>query len=345
MQSIIYYRYGDPADVLQLTERPELREPGNGEVLVRATHRPVRPGDLIGVRGLYRSRGNITPVGPDGAQIGFEGTGTIEAIGPEVSPSSGLVPGARVAFFPARGAWSEKVLVPARFVTLVPDDIAAETAAQLHVNPLTAAMIVRAAEETGLKQGDAVVLTAARSQVAKLTASLLLNKGYFPVGLVRSHISMAAVEGDFAGMPMASTENPEWQEELRTIADRRPIRMVLDPVGGDVLSTVISGMDGGTVISYGDLSGEPIRVPALAFSAGGITITGVSVGRWSNLPDEVRASDLAIALELARSAPGLFRVAAEYDLAQVGLAVSEAERSGKLGTVLLTSKHNVSGGH
>jgi hypothetical protein len=65
MRSIIYHRYGEPAEVLQVTEAPDLPVPGKGEVLIRATSRPVHPGELIGVRGLYRAPGNISPVGPD----------------------------------------------------------------------------------------------------------------------------------------------------------------------------------------------------------------------------------------------------------------------------------------
>jgi NADPH:quinone reductase-like Zn-dependent oxidoreductase len=88
------------------------------------------------------------------------------------------LPGARVAFFPARWAWSDKVLAQARFVTPVPDDIPDAFAAQLHVNPLTAALLVRAVEKAGIAEvsGDVIVLTAVGSAVAKLTATFLLRK-------------------------------------------------------------------------------------------------------------------------------------------------------------------------
>ncbi|MDB5530735.1 MAG: NADPH:quinone reductase [Devosia sp.] len=46
MRSIIYHRYGEPADVLQVTEAPALPAPGNGEILIRATSRPIHPGGL-----------------------------------------------------------------------------------------------------------------------------------------------------------------------------------------------------------------------------------------------------------------------------------------------------------
>jgi len=92
---------------------------------------------------------------------------------------------------------------------------------------------------------------------------------------------------------------------------------------------------GGRLISYGDLSGQTINIPALAFSVCGISITGVSVANWGGLPDHVRAGDIATSLKLVRTDTDLFDVAAEYDLAEVTQAVRHAERPGKAGTVLL----------
>jgi NADPH:quinone reductase-like Zn-dependent oxidoreductase len=338
MRSIIYHRYGEPADVLQLTEAPAPPAPGKGEVLIRATSRPIHPGDLIGVRGFYRSPGNTNPVGPDGVRVGFEGTGTIEAVGPEVNPASGLLPGKRVSFFPARWAWSDKVLAAARFVVPIPDEVSETVAAQLHVNPLTTAMLVRAAEKTGIAKGDVVVLTAGASQVAKLVATILLRKGYAPIVVVRSAQSKVSLSAEFAGMPVIVSDEPSWPDQLRAAANGKPIRTVIDPVGGELASALISRMDGGTLISYGDLSGQAITVPSLAFSVRGITITGVSVGGWGNLPDDIRAADIATVLDLARNDAGLFPVAGEYDFAYISQAAKHAERPGKQGAVLLTSK-------
>ena len=338
MRSIIHHRYGEPAEVLQLTEAPDLPAPGKGEVLIPATSRPVHPGDLFGVRGLYRAPGNTSPVGPDGARSGFEGAGVVEAVGADIEPESRLFPGARVAFFPARWAWSDKVLAQTWFVTPIPDNISDAFAAQLQVNALTAAFLMRAVETAGIAEasGDVIVLTAARSAVARLTATLLLRKGLSPIGIVRSSNSTIPPMADVVEMPFLSTDDPNWREQLHHATKGRPIRTVFDAVGGELASVVASRMgQGGRLISYGDLSGQTINIPALAFSVCGISITGVSVANWGGLPDHVRAGDIATSLKLARTDTDLFDVAAEYDLAEVTQAVRHAERPGKAGTVLL----------
>lgn len=335
MRSIIHHHYGEPTEVLHLTEAPELAPPGVGEVLIRVLARPVHPGDLLGVRGRYRSPGNVAALGPEGARPGCEGVGIIEALGAGIDPVRGLGPGQRVAFFPARWAWSDKVLAPVRYVTRVPDDMQDAAAAQLHVDPMTAMLLLRAVQATGAQVGAVVVLSAATGVVARLTARLLLDAGYTVAGVVRSAQAVAQL----AAMPVVSTTQPGWGKQLCGLMRGRPIRVALDPVGGAVASTLVTLLaDGGTLVSYGDLSGQSVTVPALAFSTRGIRIEGVSVGRWPALPDTHRAADLATAIALTRSMPAAFRVAADYDLADIAAAVQHAERPGKGGAVLLRSE-------
>ena len=89
--------------------------------------------------------------------------------------------------------------------------------------------------------------------------------------------------------------------------------------------------------SDGDLSGEHISILPLSLPVRGLSMKGVSVGGWGSLPEAVRTTDIATAIELARTASHLFPVAAVYDLAQVTDAVAHAERPGRTGAVLLTS--------
>ena len=338
MRSIVYERYGEPNQVLKLQDVPNPPPPNEGEVLVRVLSRPVHPGDLIGVRGGYRSPRNIAGVPAGGARPGFEGYGIVEASGPGIDAAKGLTPGSRVAFFPAKWAWGEYVLAPAQFVTAVPNDVPDTIASQLHVNPLTAAMLVRAAENAKVKANDLIVLSAAGSAVARLAIGLALAKGFSVIGLVRSDRGVAAAQAMFPQATFMSTEAEDWPDRLQAAAQGRSVRAVLDPVGGQVARKLLDLLaDGGAFIGYGDLSGEPIPVPPLAFPVRGLTMSGVSVGRWAVLPDGMRTKDVETAIGLAQSSPELFAVAAEYDLSDVLEAVTHAEQPGRTGSILLTS--------
>lgn len=334
MRSVLYRRHGDPAEVLETVDVEDPAHPAAGEVLVRVTQRPVHYGDLLGIAGRYRSGGDLS-VPEGGNRVGFEGFGLIEEAGEGVD----LAPGTRVAFFPGRAAWSEHALVSADFATAIPDTISDEIAAQLHVNPLTTALLRRAVIRAGVQPGnDVVVLTAAGSAVAKLVIATLGRMGIDAIGLVRSDSGAAELSALVPGLPVISTQSEGWQERLTAVAANRPIKAVLDPVGGELASQMAALLaSGGSLISYGDLSGEPIAVPALFFSTRNITIFGITVGSWASLPKAQRIEDLELALQLAADHPSLFPAAARYDLADARQAAAHVERPGKAGVVLLTS--------
>jgi NADPH:quinone reductase-like Zn-dependent oxidoreductase len=303
-------------------------------VLVRVLARPIHYGDLLGIAGRYRSGGDLS-VPPAGNRVGFEGFGIVEQVGDGVA----LEKGTRVAFFPARAAWSEWALAPAEYVTAIPDEVSDDAAAQLHVNPLTAALLARAVKRAKVTPGqDAVVLTAAGSAVAKLTASILRDEGIDVIAVVRSASGAAELQSLMPEAVIISTDVGDWKDRLKNAAGGKQIKAILDPVGGQLASDMVAMLaSGGSLVSYGDLSGDPIAIPALAFSTRDVQIFGVTVGSWGGLPREQRAEDLRLALRLAAENPTLFPVAARYDLSDVRLAASHVERPGKAGVVLLTS--------
>lgn len=333
MRAAIYLQHGRPEDVLQAVEVSDPMAPGRGEVLVLVLLRPVHHGDLLGISGRYQP-GAVVPAG--GVRVGFEGFGIVEKSGEGVK----LDPGTRVAFFPGRGAWSEKVIVAEEYVTEIPANVSDHAAAQLHVNPLTTALLVRAVEASGAKPGrDVVILTAAGSAVARLTIGILLDRGYDVVGIVRREAGINQLNMVFPDLPVISTDKGGWEGHVVSAAAGQPIGVALDPVGGEIASAAANLLSqGGSLISYGDLSGRPITVPALYFSTRDIRLSGVTVGRWAGLPVEVRKQDLRLALALATDRSELFPVAAIYDLADVAKAAAHVDVPGKPGTVLLASK-------
>ncbi|WP_206244993.1 zinc-binding dehydrogenase [Novosphingobium terrae] len=334
MLSVLYRQHGKPSQVLEAAQVADPVPPAHGEVLIRVQARPVHYGDLLGIAGHYRSNGDLT-VPEGGNRVGFEGFGVVEAVGEGVA----LTPGTRVAFFPGRAAWSELAIVSAAYVTPIPDSIADDVAAQLHVNPLTAALLWRAVQQAGAIPGQhTVVLTAAGSAVSRLTISLLRDAGLDVVALVRSAKGAEELASLIPGLSVFSTDSPDWQTRLAAAVADKPVQAVLDAVGGSLASDLVKVLtNGGSLISYGDLSGEPIAVRALAFSTRNIRIFGVTVGTWGGLPPEQRAEDIALALRLAEGNPALFPVAARYPLTSVREAADHVERPGKAGVVLLTS--------
>ena len=338
MRSIVYHRYGEPSDVLQIQDSADIPRPATGEVLIKVIAAPFLHGSLLAIRGRYRGPRDSSMAPPNGGRQGYEGVGVIEAVGPEIAAGRGLSVGRRVSFFPGLGAWSEKVVVPAAFVTPIDDDIPDKIAAQLHVNPLTAVMLMNAAIEAGVVPGGerAVVLDAAGASVAKLVAALARRRDIPVISIVRSREGARRLSQLLPDVDVVASADPDWLDQLDRVAPPSGLFVGLDAVGGPVGSAILDRLaQGGSLITYGDLSGEPLQANALSFAMRDTHVRGLVVTKWPSLPAQQRAKDFALAVELARERPELFPVAAEYRLEDIAKAARHVEQAGKDGLVLL----------
>lgn len=331
VNAVVFAR-GDDGSSPRVIQVAAPGEPGRGEVLVRVTAFPVHPGDLS-YRGVSGSAGG----GP--VDAGHEAMGVVEAVGPAVPPETGITPGARVTFFPVAGAWRERIIVPSDLVVPVPDAMSDDAAAQLVCNPLTAVLLRREVAAAGLASPGGVVLhTAAGSAVGRLVTTALREQGVTSIGLVRSEPGARLLEDRFPDVPVISTADADWREQVRERAEGRPVSAVLDAVGGALAGDLLGLLaPGGTFVLYSALSGEPMTLEATPLVFDNLTIRAVNAPAWA-LADSAprqRARVLAEAVALATRAADHLEVAGHYDLAKVAEAVEHAVRPGKSGTVLV----------
>jgi NADPH:quinone reductase-like Zn-dependent oxidoreductase len=354
MRRIICREYGDPAEVLKQIDVP-VPSPRDGQVLVNITVRPVHSGDLLTITGRFDPERK--PIPAEGFIPGYEGAGIIEAVGPGLDPERGLTPGTRVAFF-GIGACQDKIVLPADSVMLVPPDLTDDLAAQLHVNPLTALLITRlvlqiAGNRSGIPRlsavepvvterdsaGDqpgVVLLSAAGSAVAKLVATMLGEKGITTIGMVRSRATAAALRN--AAMAVVVTDDADWQDQVRAAAGERPIFAALDAVGGQIASEMLGLLSpGGTLVTYGALSGEPLVMQQLPLWMQGKVVRGIGMIHWAQLPYENRAADIAFLIEFIGRHRHLFRPGSEFPLSQIADAMGLFSKPGRDGAILLRS--------
>ena len=334
MRSIIHEEFGVPAKVLQFAE-VDVPQPGEGELLVRLLTRPIHRGVLLGVRGRYRAPGQESAKPEQPTLVGIEGLGVVEKVGAGVNAGRGLAEGARVGFFPVPGAWNDYAIVPAQWATVIPDDIPDAVAAQLHLNPVTALVLLRAAQAAGAGPDGPIVLDAAAGSVPKLVAALAKDMGISVTGVVRRKdpsIDLSVYD------KVVSTSDADWQAQLGQASNGAGFKVGLVAVGGDTGTGIFESLGiGGALITYGDLSGEPMRINALDVAARMVSISGMLYVTWMGLSDEERAADIQSAIDLARSSPELFPVAAEYTLSDIKKAVVDAEDKTKSGLVLVTA--------
>jgi NADPH:quinone reductase-like Zn-dependent oxidoreductase len=325
--AITYRRSGDPADVLGVTDIGDPHPLGRGQLQVQVGAFPIHPGDLLAISAQQ------TP----GREViaGIEATGVVIAVGAEVT---GFNPGTRVTFFPQPGAWRQVINVDAAIAVPVPDPVPDEVAAQMLCNPITALMLRRAAQQHVGVGFDGVVLNnAAASSVGRLFTAIAEHHQIATISIVRSEARAKQLRNRFPTVPVVSTAEPGWVDQVRTAAAGRPIPVALDPVGGAAAGELLSALSpGGTLLIYGQLAEEPIPLDAAAVLHSALGIRGLTINRWlTAVSAEQRASDVASAVMITMGLPQHFDVAAVYPLERIADAVRHASQPGKVGTVVV----------
>ncbi|MEE1928881.1 zinc-dependent alcohol dehydrogenase family protein [Streptomyces sp. TRM 70351] len=335
MRALAFQGYGDPSRVLRLTDLPR-PEPGPGQVRVRLSARPINPSDLLFVQGSYGREARFTPR-PDGgargsgwAVAGFEGAGTVDALGPG---TKGPAPGTRVAVS-ATGTWQEYVCVPGTSVIPVAHGVSTEAACQLTVNPFTAHLLVR---DLVLDPGDTLLLTAGASAVSRMVIHLASERGVRCLPVVR-HREQARALTRPGTWPLTVSSADALTEAVRDTVEHSQVGAVLDAVGGSLGDAALRCLrPTGRFVSYGMLSGRPLsmRPDDLVFRQ--VSVCGFWLpARMERLDgQELCALTREVQEAVVRGLPGL-EIAERHDLADFRSALERTARPGRDGKVLLT---------
>lgn len=326
MLATIFEQTGNPPDVVHLThcDKPT---PVRGEVLVRMLASPINPSDLLYIQGNY----GIKPQLP--ATPGFEGVGIVEASGG--GPLTRWLRGCRVVVLNERtGNWQEYVTVSAKRVVPVPNSISDEQAAMFFVNPATALVMVRSVLR--VPRGEWLLQNAAASALGQMVIKLGKHLGYRTINVVRRPEAVSTLQALGADAVICeTTENV--QEAVARLTGGRMVRYALDPVGGASGSAIVRCLgEGGHLLVYGLLSGEPISVDPRFLITGSKRIEGFWLADWAGQAGIVRLLGLMRQIrKLIERGVLNSPLAAEYPLEKIGDALRHAMQSGRDGKIIL----------
>lgn len=320
MRAVTYSSFGDPASVLEVTERP-MPEPGPGQVRVKMTRAAIHNHDLWTIRGSYGTRPPLPAV------AGSEGAGVVDALGEGVT---NVKVGARVAGF-ALGTWSEYFLTHAAGLVPLPDAIGDETGCQLVAMPLSAMALV---DTYGVPAPDCIVQNAANGAVGKTLALIAKSRGLNVIHLVRSAAGVAELEKH--GISGAiSTADEDWRKQVKARAGEGKIRAAIDSIGGKASGDICSLLaPGGKLVAFGSMSGEPMQVDSGAFIFKQITLEGFWLSKQNAVPPEKWGAMVGELVKLAAAGTLDLPVAGVYGLAEAKEAANASGVAGRAGKVL-----------
>ena len=318
MKSATYSEFGTPEKVLQ-TREVDRPQPGPGEVLVKMVLSPVHNHDLMTIAGQYGFKPELPAV------PGTEAVGVVEALGDGVAH---LKVGQRVAGGGDK-TWAEYYLGNAARLVPVPDSVSNETACQLVSMPLSSKMLLDTLE---VKSGDWIAINAANGAVGKLLTQYAAEKGVKVLGLVRRDAAVAEMAA-LGFKDVVATETDGWQDKVKSITGGAPIIRGIESLGGDgaeQLSRILA--DGAQLISFGAMTGRPLKIPAGELLFRNITVKGF----WGAKPP-VKPERIGVLLGelIADAASGklVLEIEAAYsidDVAKAAAASGEPGRKGKI---------------
>ncbi len=320
--------FGEPRDVVKLIEAdPDALGPN--EVCINIEAAPLHIADIKFIKGelpFYK---------PLPGTPGMEGIGRVSETGKNVTR---FAKGDRV-FLPVRvgekGAFRTDVTLPDTLPIPAPDGDAAQLCL-VPINGATAYTILHAM--TPLSKGDILIQNAANSNCGRYIIKLAHMMGIKTVNVVRR--SELIEELKTLGADHVLVDGDDLTDRVKACVDQQPVKLGLDAVAGWATQRIADSVtDGGLILSYGMLSGDPCMVRPETLFFRDLTLKGFLTfihfdalpteqqeTMWREIPRMISAGDLSA------------KIAATYSLDDIHAAFDHASRTGgdRDGKVIIT---------
>jgi NADPH:quinone reductase-like Zn-dependent oxidoreductase len=245
---LVVSRFGPPTQVVAL-ESVETGPPGPGEILLEMQACPVHPADLNLIEGTYGTKPALPTV------PGNEGAGIVRAVGAGVTR---FQPGDWARPPEGTGTWRQQVVCPADTALKLPSGLDPLQAAMLYVNPPTAWHLLH--DFVRPEPGSWIIQNAANSAVGLCVVQLARSLGLRTLNLVRRETAAETVRQ--AGGDLVLVEGPDFQEKLAATGWSGGARLALNGVGGESALRIAGLLEtGGTVVTYGAMSRQALKIP------------------------------------------------------------------------------------
>ena len=252
---VVVFDEPGPPDVLRIVDQPT-RAPAAGEVSVKIEGFGVNRLDQM-IRAGFSPR----PIKLPHARLGVEGTGTIDAIGPDVT-GLGVGDAVLITAVPdmdTNGTHAEQVVVPANRVVRRPAELNVVNASALWVSYSTAygALV----EKAGVRPADNVLITAASSGVGLAAIQISNQLGAVPIAVTR-HPSRKDALLSAGVAAVIATDQENVAEATRAYTDGVGADIIIDSVMGPGLADLAKAAKfSGTLVTVGYLDPRPAPVP------------------------------------------------------------------------------------
>jgi NADPH2:quinone reductase len=318
MKAVVVRTAGGP-EVLEYTEvaQPPV---GKDDVLIDVAAAGVNFIDIYQREGIYDMPLPYTP--------GLEGSGTISAVGPDVSD---FAPGDRVAWAGGMGSYAEQVVRHPDTLVRVPDAVTDLQAAQLMLQGLTAHYLITSVFD--IKPGHTALVHAAAGGVGLLLCQLISQRGGTVIGTVSTEAKEKAARAAGAAHVIRYDQDPV-AEQVSALTGGAGVDVVYDGVGKSTFDASLASLrTRGLLALFGQSSGAVEAFdPQVLNQRGSLSLTRPSLAHFVATPEELRwrASEIFGAVAAGTLELALHDSYALADTAQAHRDLASRATSGKL---------------
>src|SRR5438128_11080620 len=322
INAAVYETHGNPADVLQVESQP-WPTPSAGEVIVKMRAVPINPADLNQIEGKYPVRARL-PATP-----GFEGAGIVAEVDRGVT---NVAVGALVILPHNIGTWRDAVAVKADELVVVPAGIKPVHAAMLKINPMTAWRLLH--DYVDLDRRDWLIQNAANSAAGRAVIQIAHELGYKTVNVVRRPELIDELRGEAGDAVLVDGET--LRDEVKDATSGAAIRLGLNAVGGENALRLANCLAfGGTLVSFGAMSLQPLKIPTGLLIFKDLRFRGIWINKWyDNATMQERMEAFKSLFDMAKRGLLKTKVEKAYSIDDAQAAVAHAAQSKRSGKII-----------
>ena len=322
IKAIVYERHGNPVEVLQIKTDP-WPEPAVDEAIVAMRAAPINPADINAIEGKYPGRREVPAV------PGFEGAGVVVEVGASVST---IAKGALVILPHNIGTWREAIAVKASELVAVPPEIDPVHAAMLKINPMTAWRLLH--DYVDLGRGDWLIQNACNSAAGRAVIQIAHALGYKTVNVVRRAELVDELRAE--GGDVVLVDGEKLRDQVKDATSGAAIRLGLNAVGGESALRLANCLAfGGTLVSFGAMSLQPLKIPTGLLIFKDLRFRGIWINKWyDNATMQERMEAFKSLFDMARRGLLKTKVEKAYSIDEAQAAVAHAAQSKRSGKII-----------
>ena len=248
-------------------EDVDIGDVGAGQVRLKQTAIGLNFIDVYQRTGMY-------PIGDLPKTLGMEAAGVIEEVGDGVED---FAVGDRVAYAMGLGSYAEERVWGTDRLVKLPDGIAAQTAAAMMLQGMTAYYLLNRAYR--VKSGDTILFYAAAGGVGLIACQWAKHLGATVIGCVGSEEKAELARANGCDHPILYRDE-NVPERVKEITGGEGVPVVYDSVGKDSFEDSLDCLRPfGLMVSFGSASGpvEPFNIAALG-PKGSLHLTRQTLG-------------------------------------------------------------------